>query len=416
MDLKCKGNYIGAVREYKKVKQEMLALDAGISRSMLSKIENGSEVASSELISLLFDKLEIDEKEYELNKKWMYEQFIAISKASIYDNPIYETIFSEFKEEVKRNLCLKFYTEYRLIKLIYSMKCDFPSVANLLNELERYQSYFDDYELAIYEDYKSIQAMFNEEYDLSLDILNSINRSKLPDYLNGMIEYHIATNYHFKKNNFIAIKHYERAIEYFTSSQNFRKILYGYSNLCDVYYKIGNLPLAIETAQNCINSASNVISEPKLISDLYHNISWLYIIVNEYKNAIYNAEKSLTMFSDRVDIYFYLAFSYFQLGNIEKALYYISKIENINDTDTIDYKMCIALKKVIQKLNDRIFYLTDFYKMINDIQNPIYKQLILEFIIKYYEEIEDYKNMAIYSMKLNKLLSNRLMIIGEYDE
>ena len=47
---------------------------------------------------------------------------------------------------------------------------------------------------------------------------------------------------------------------------------------------------------------------------------------------------------------------------------------------------------------------------IDEKSNPIYKQLVLEFIMNYYKKIEDYENLARYSIELNKFLARKLLM------
>ena len=72
--------------------------------------------------------------------------------------------------------------------------------------------------------------------------------------------------------------------------------------------------------------------------------------------------------------------------------------------------MCIAIKKIIKNSKTRISYLEKLYESIDMTLNPIYKQLVLEFMMNYYKEIEDYENLAHYSIELNKILSKKLLM------
>lgn len=72
--------------------------------------------------------------------------------------------------------------------------------------------------------------------------------------------------------------------------------------------------------------------------------------------------------------------------------------------------MCIAIKKIIKNSKNQISYLNELYYNIDENINPGYKQLILEFIMDYYNKINDYENLSKYSIELNKFLSKKLLM------
>lgn len=91
-------------------------------------------------------------------------------------------------------------------------------------------------------------------------------------------------------------------------------------------------------------------------------------------------------------------------------MYYIEMVQECSDETTLDYRLCIAIKKMINKSKNLYAYLDKLYMSIDEMLNPIYKQLVLEFIMTYCQSVNDYKNLAKYSMELNKILAQKLLM------
>lgn len=410
MNKKQIGNFIGLVREYQLIKQESLALDVNISRPTLSKIENGIEDFDNELLNNIFSVLGIAHLDYEFNKEWIYKQLEIIFKSIVYGNQNYVAVLSNLKGKVEENIYLTFYPEYKLIMMIVAYKNgDFKRFEELVEECTNDKSLYDEYELAIYQDFLGLKIQDNNEVEKSLEIFNNISLFNMPDYLCGMVEYHKGISYHHMMNFYMSIKCFESAIHYFTVAQNFNKIIYTQMIISDAFFKTGNYNLAIETAEKSLEAAY-AITNNEIIRLINSNLAWFALVKGDYEKTINHVQQALLYDSTKSACYFYLAFSYFRLCDTNKALHYIELAQENCNEDDLDYKMCLAVKKVIKNSKNQIEYLEGLYEVIDVKKTPVYKQLILEFIMNYYDSIGDYKNLAKYSIELNKLLGKKLLM------
>lgn len=411
MDAKNIGNFIYKVREHNNIKQEMLAYDVKISRTVLSRIENGVSKTNTKIITSLCTQLGFEYSEYEENKHWIYSQFEMIYKSIIFGNQKYEFFLNEVELKAKDKVYLTFYPEYSLIKMIVAYrKNEFEKFCNLIETCSTLEPLFDNFEHAIYLDYLALRHTDTHFYNESLKILNSVSLVELPDYLCGMIKYHIGFNYNYTKNYYMSIKNYENALDYFMQAQNFNKIIYTQICISGVLFKSGNYQMAIVSSLKTLDAAHEILNDNYILYLINSNIAWYYLVCKEYPNTIKYVENALKYNPNATDCYFYLAFSYYEMNDNEKALHFIELAEEVCNNTDFDYRMCIAVKKIIKKSHNLINYLTNLYETIDDCQYPTYKKLVLEFIIMYYKDTKDYKNLAKYSLLLNEFLSNNTVM------
>ena len=362
MNDKCAGKYISLVREHKMIKQEMLALDVNISRPMLSKIETGAEIGEVSIINSLFHRLDIDYQDYINDKAWLYNQLVAIYKSVIYGNQNYTALMNNLEKKCECNEYLMFHPEYSLIMLILAYnENDFKSFSKLLTICSGNENYYDDYELAIYMDFYGLKYQDIGEFDESLKIFNSINVFNLPDYLCGMIDYHKGISYRYLNEFYKSTKCFESALEYFLVAQNFNKIVYTQIVLSDIFFKTGNYDLAMETIEKSLDAAYST-TNTKILEIINNNIAWFALIKEDYQKAINHTQQALLYDNTKSEYYFYLVYSYYRLCDTNKSLHYIELAQEYCDENSLNYKMCMAIKKVIKNSKNQITYFEKLYE------------------------------------------------------
>ena len=329
------GDKIKYYRKQKGLSQEELAMDI-CTRSYLSKIENNVAKPHQNTINLLFQKLGVPSTEAatinteEINGK-LYEWYEIIKSR---DNDKARKLEVSINEEIFKLDDLTTFIQYQLFSLRYQLLLrnmneskqlilKLESVENHLSEKQKYYFYY------FYGLYKYIQDDFIDslEYYSKAEKIDQQIHINEPDlfYLLSLVHsrlYHISLSIHYAN----------MALTGFNHDLDYMKIIETRSILSINYIYLEEYDKAKHHLLSSLKIAEK-FNDTYLKNNIYHNLGYLYSKTNNHHKAIDYYFKSMNLKKGEIEkvtnTIYYLTESYFALNQINAAEEWLEKGLNI---------------------------------------------------------------------------------------
>lgn len=379
------GQRIFFFRKSKGMTQEQLA--QGIcSISHLSKIENGHEIPSKDIITHLCNRLgisihDIDSKEEMEQFSQILEEWYSsmVSKDRMEANKLFPIINEKLGQIQDPNLLLKYKLYYVRFTL---MNYNADEATEKLGELNQYYKSFDLEQKYLFHFLTGMLVYIQGDYSESLTLLKKAEEICEELRLIDPELYYMLGLAHLQLHDItFSINYASQALEIF--HQNFQ---INRSLECEILIGINNRRLKNYSAaeKHYLNAlkVSKSLKLNELIYMNYHNLGVLYRDIDSQK-AIYYFQECLKYFhANEHEMFlkeerycqtcFSLAEEYFELGDFKEMFHWIEKGENIaNKHDLVPY--VLHFKVLRCRLNDY----DDFFK-----ENTLKDEVIPYFIEK----------------------------------
>ncbi|MBR3840040.1 MAG: tetratricopeptide repeat protein [Erysipelotrichales bacterium] len=390
--------------------QETFAGDANITRSALVRIEQGQiknldDNSIANVLGLIGTSIsELDTLNAKLNTL-LNQLFMGLINNNI---SITRTLL-ETDEICSNHRYIIGDINYLLIKYIYCYKkANTTLFKKIDNVLVKALEFMTHEQLFIYYDIKGVFHLNNKEFNLARDYFLQAQYHCTNDYHKSLIKFHLGKSYINTDDFFNAMESYNAAIDLFSRTLNYQKLLYAKMDIAGIYVRIGDYEKALENYQLVLDSAFSIKADDTLIASIKRNIAALHMYQGDYETAITAAESSFVYSKESSIAYFQIVFSYYMLNDLSKAKYWISQAEdNSVDTTSMEMKMIRLINKVILKKKDAIDSLIAFLEKNSFTVNKRYKTIILYLIIEYYlYEAEDLVKANEYYAILGQTLSS----------
>lgn len=324
------GKMIHYYRKSKGFTQEQLA-NGICSVSHLSKIENGHEIPSDDVLEHLCNRLGIHyENIYSTTLFDEFEKGISELYQAIYNRKkklakrLYEQLVIRSDQVVDPELQLK----YRLIKARYLLfTCKFSEAKDELKELEKHTKHFNLEMEYHFHFFQGIYHYMTSQFDHALDHYKQCEKFDADLRLNDPeLYYHIALTHTQRFNISLAINYAHLALDIFNQQYNYTRsmnceILLGINNS-----RLQNMNISERHYHNALKVAQST-HNVEMLATIYHNLGVLYDISNPYR-AIEHYLTSLTYrqkqkagpltYEGYLRTYLSLAKNYFMLENTEE--------------------------------------------------------------------------------------------------
>ncbi|MFQ6862235.1 MAG: tetratricopeptide repeat protein [Beduini sp.] len=391
-------------RKEKKLTVEQLSEELHMSKSNLSRIENGKIMASDENRGIIEDRFSIC---FSIEDN-LVEKFESFTKENL-DRLIYYKLFGEYSRQEFDITGIQFeksilYPPYMLLKLfIFSTKNIeekfvnkyLPIFGGLINLFDQ------DFQKLYY--ISSINCLyFDKNYDKALILCEYVESNFVKDRLLDSYLYHIKSMiYICLGNQPLAMKTINYAISLSTSLANAPRLIA--LNIL----KANSLRLSGKCQEALLEDHKNFEYANKMNIHfydytIYSNTGWSYYLLNDYENAIKYYKKAENIDIDD-DICFMTALCSYRLGLRSQCKEYLTKGRRARNVGLafpylIDWLELTLNKKYSVKAEKRLLYCLKKYENIMhfDSRNNIYKLLI-----EHYHYHQEYKKEAYYQEKLN---------------
>jgi len=413
------GQKIYYFRKLKGLTQEQLA--HGIcSISHLSKIENGHETPSTDILEHLCKRLGISPCEVQSEEQTAYICKQLQDWYTLLTNRDKEEStgkYHELKELMNDLQEPRLILKFKILTVLYHLLLrNLTRAAKLLKELEGFKRNFDT-ELSYY--FNLIQgAYFYHKHSYWDSILQFKKAEKLWTELNSTdpeIYYYLAQANMRLHRTFYSIKYAELASSLFVENYNYvrnidcQRIL-GINHTRNQHFEKAEKHLlhALEL--------SNLINNPALKGDSYHNLGYLYYSKGEYSNGItyyknsleYSSEES---FERNIVTYYCLAKSYYELQDLEPAKKWVEKgysvakkHQSMEFIQHFKYLRCLISPKSETALEDTLK--EEIIPFFEEKQNWYYVAQYAEVLAEHYSKQSKYKNSNRYYSLVNESRKN----------
>ncbi len=174
---------------------------------------------------------------------------------------------------------LEIETELLLLKVLYRIKGNSKSLAQLNDYYAQYLDFIGEYQSAI------------KFYSLAVKIYSSL---KIQDSVLCNFYNHLAEEY-FKiadYDNALAISYKTENIIYSLSFENIVLLVYTYTLISHIYFKQKKYQLAYSYAKKALDIAKNKVIDKNILADLYYETAIIAMKLKKYDKALFLLEKS----------------------------------------------------------------------------------------------------------------------------
>ena len=329
-------------REYQNINLKTLSDISGISVSQLSKIERGLESTSNEILSDIFESLDIDfthlNKELEILKK-LFRKFYN------------KVFYYEANEQIKLlvdNTNTKYQCDFqsmelKLMNLIYNLIYDvnLNKVSEIIKQINNVVDLLDNFQKQIFYDYCGVYFRKKRRIDKSIAYLNLAINSNFDKIATAMVYYHLGISY--RKSHQI-LKSYHcmmQSRQMFLEENNFVRC-------CMIDFAIANLHSvnaeydeALSLYRKCLTNYERVNMPVREISKIYVNIIWINILNDKYLEAlkiIDELDLNILEYLNNTDYFkLYKIILYFYSNKIDDALALCKIIKKNYNNENIDH-------------------------------------------------------------------------------
>lgn len=380
-----------------------LAKELMMSKSNMSRIENGKIMVSEDNEELLEERFSINLHSNNQDMKVIDHQFRKLIKMLVYYK-----LFDEFSYDQLDQLCADASKSisYPVLMLLKFCIC---SAKNIDQEfINRYLKIFDSLITMFSKDKQTVYAICKvnylyhiKEYKKALQLCEYIESTySYEDYLEAFL-------LHLKAITNICLGHKNDALETLDNAIFFSNKTNNWIRLIALNVTKANFVRLNGRVHEAILLDSNTLQYGEQMKVhiydyiLYRNLGWSHYLLKNYDKAVEYyllAEK----YDSDDDLYFMSALCSFKLGYRSRSRKYLDKARGAKKTDIsfeylIDWLELMLNKKYSLKAEQKLLYCLKKHEttMHVDSRNNIYK-----FLIEHYEYHQDYKNVDYYRKKL----------------
>lgn len=386
-----------------------LADQLHMSKSNLSRIENGKIMVSEENEKLLEERFSIN---FSLGEKYLTEYNVLADK--IIKMLIFYKLFDEYskdKLECTHNNVLRSvaYPYFMLIRLfVYSVKnIEQKFVKKYLDVFDKLIPYLDKKHSRLFYMSKVNFEYFNKNYEEAIVLCDFIESNYNHDELLDSYLYHIkAITYGCLGKKIMTLKTLDEAIFYSMKTNNIvRKIAL---NITKANYK----RLRGEYKQALIRDRETIEYSEDHDVHIYdyilnRNIAWTYYLLEDYVSALEYYSIAETYDIDN-DLCFMKALCSYRLGLRKQCEQYLLlgrrvKSSGVSFPYLLDWLELMLNKKYSKKAEQKLLYCLRKFKEtmhVDSIKN------IYILLIDHYSVHKEWNKVTIYKVRLNMLLSD----------
>ena len=395
------GHLIRAERIRQKMKQVVLA--RGIcTPSYLSKIERNLIFPSEEIVTLLFNKLNVDVNMLQGNDQNTENEFEKILKAS-YKDVIFkkDKIFTEqqlhfLEEQTSLFENQSLYYTYQLITLRFRLILggDMDERKQEIDDIGKMSKQFDYFQTYLYNVNQGLYYYTTKKIKKALehleDCLPSLDTIGLEKWEIAEFDYILGVIYTADDRIFNSIDYIRRALEYFRENLLMKRVL-------ECYILIGVTQKRSEQFQEALDSylkAEQICEEFNFHNEkemVYHNLGSLYGTMGNSVEGFYFLKKSLL----------------YQVDNRSKLLTILSLVaeySKIKEKNLVNHwcdKGLLFFSELDDESLNSYYYHFTLYKSLHSKQGL--SDTFAQKSIDHFEKLQDYQHVHKYSIALAEL-------------
>lgn len=409
------GKQIRYYRQQKQLTQEQLA--QGIcSESYLSKIENDATLPSEEILSLLYERLNICKEDRQSEEKAeevlqvLNHWYTLFSKIHIEKAKKYHLVVQNKLQYIQDPSLLLRYDLYYFRYLL--LLKDFKAAREQLFKLELHNEHFSAELTYYFKHFTGVYYSYQSDYKMAITYLgeaeNLIESLHLVPPESAELFYQLSLAHSRLNHSSLAIYYAERALTIFD-----KEYLYYRSIGCHIILGINQSRLHDNIkANNHYNTALKIaqsLGDDDFYGVIYHNLGYLHTLKHHHEQAINYYELSLKHKQSNapehiVQSMFLIAREYYYLNDEKKALTWANKGLTITSKHHLkDYDFHLQILK--SKLKDVPVDITLLENAISFFQEKNAHQYVgeyAEFLADYYSSQFQYKNSSYYYSLANE--------------
>ena len=392
------GHLIRAERIRQKMKQIVLA--RGIcTPSYLSKIERNLIFPSEQIVTLLFNKLNIDVNMLQGNDHQTdieYENILKVSYKEVITKRDESFTQQKLDELVKQSPLFEnqsLYYTYQLITLRFRIILDHDTVQlkKDIETLDQISENFNSTHMYLFKINKALYYYTTKNQKKAIkyleEVLSIIDTIRLENWEKAELNYIIGIIYTADNRIFTSIDYIRRALEYFRENFLMKRVL-------DCYIVIGITQKRSEQFQDALESyfkAKQICDEFKLTSKvgiIYHNLGSLSGIMGKNEEAIEYFKESIKYKSDKKR----------RLISIFGIIMELSKMNNkrlVNEWCDRGIELLVQLK---DENVTSYYHHFNFFKSLHS-DNGLSDTIAIQ-AIDYFKKIQDFQYIHKYSIAL----------------
>ena len=392
------GHLIRTERVRQKMKQIVLA--KGIcTPSYLSKIERNLISPSEQIVTLLFNKLEIDVNTLQVNDHKTdveYESILNSSYKEVITKRDESFTIQRLAELDKQNYIFEndsLHYTYLLITLRFRLILgrDLDERKKEIDTLTKLSEHFTASHIYLFNVNKAIYYYSTKNRRKAIeyleDVLSMVDTITLEDWEKAELNYMIGLMYTADNRIFVSIEYIKRALEFFREHFQMSRVL-------DCYVLIGVTQKRSEQFQDAFESYStakqlceqfNLHSEKGLV---YHNLGTLYGIMGNKEKSIDYLQKSIMHKTDKQS----------QLISILCIIMEYSKMNNKKQVNNWCDKGILLLSQLDDESLTSYFHHFNIYKSLHSEQGLC--ENIAKQSIEHFKLLQDYQHVHKYCIAL----------------
>lgn len=364
---------IGSIIKFNRINKNISQkqLSAGICvPSYLSRIENGELHPSEDLISIIFNKLELDfndSKEFiKKGEKYLKEFFDNLNYNEFdYTNKL----FNQLENDEDKYLTSPLIIDYFLAKLArYSSTPDRDKFENSKNMILLSFNSLNNSQKYIYNFYVGLDLLILSNNKL---LGKELIQEALIYKETGHCYFWLSYAYRIENNPIKAYDSIQKALSLYVAEGNIISIMSTYEKFAEVYFMLDNYSDAINYLEMSLNMAKK-FNNIYFIEHINSIIAWTYYRLNNYDKSLEYLKYNTGLIDHRIII---------PDSIIESLIYFSLKDKESLKKSILHLKNANSIQHISEDLANLIYNFFNFFIKNEDyIKDPIWEDLLIKII------------------------------------
>lgn len=387
---------------------ENLSEDTGINKIALNRIElcklDYKDFAYEKILNLLeFNIDEIDK----INAKAI-ELFGAIYKKVMY-------ISSPENEEKEFASLISFpFRSCGLVKEMYFLmkfvrKGELIKAKKQILFIERNIIYLEPEVTNLYYSLKVAYFIAKGDFGVALEVLKKIDINFEQDYQKAIIYNYFGKIYKSKREWFESFEYFNLSLNLFYKTYNFKRAIYCKMDVANMYFLLKKYTKGENLYLELLEDSKLVDVDEVILGYIYYNLCWCNLLKKEYEKTIYYGNLADSYENDIGNLK-HMCLAQYELKEYELALNSIKEGIRYTPTKSENFLFFKMVQKMILDYNSSINDMIALYEKCVSVNNIECMELVLEYIVDYYEKNGEFTKLAFYQSKLIDALRNNQLV------
>lgn len=390
---------------------ENLSEDTGINKIALNRIELCKLSYKNFDYEKILDLLEFNLDEIDKINKEAIELFLVIYKKVMY--------VSSFEKEEKEFISLISFPfrSCGLVKEMYFLmeyvrEEDLKKAKKQLLFIERNIIYLEPELMNLYYSLKVAYFIAKGDFGVALEVLKKIDINFEQDYQKAIIYNYFGKIYKSKREWFESSEYFNLSLNLFYKTYNYKRAIYCKMDVANMYFLLKRYTKGEKLYLELLEDSKLVNVDKIILGYIYYNLSWCNLLKKEYEKTIYYGNLANSYENDIGNLK-HICLAQYELKKFELALKNSKEGMRHTSAKNENFLFFKMVQKMIIDYNSSINDMVALYEKCVSAKNIECMELVLGYIVDYYEKSGNLIKLVYYQSKLIDALKYNQFVHGD---